>query len=248
MDAIFSKVATPGIDNVAQNIHVMMNKATGKTLSDAYVEVAMDVNVVESIKKIKRTPIKGRKLFLMESSQGELMSKLFAGWPGKFKRDGTGILDHPAGDDLDPLTVEKSPPSLIQRKEFESLLAVCRNYKLHFSRKCGERPFEHFISLLSKFPWDQPHIITTMQRDHLYEYYKQATAILQSHVSKPYTSLDPTLMHRMTRAALISPGLTVPQKRGILKASTMECPIDLAHLLEKQLPELHTTTNEECWP
>lgn len=76
-----------------------------------------------------------------------------------------------------------------------------------------------------------------MQRDHLYEYYKQATGILDSekimmtwsidleyaailhgHVSKPYTNLDHTLLPRMIRAALQSPGLTIPQKKGILKA------------------------------
>ncbi|KAF7723835.1 hypothetical protein EC973_001560 [Apophysomyces ossiformis] len=173
--AIFSDVATPSPKDVAQNIHVMMNKATGKTMSDAYVEVAMNVSISDAIKKIKRAPVKGRKLFLMESSQGELMSKLFTGWPGEFKKDGTGVLPPCVVDDLNSSTANKSPPSLIQRRDFESLLAVCRNYKLHFSRKCGERPFEHFISLLCKFPWDQPQILTTMQRDHLYEYYKQAT-------------------------------------------------------------------------
>lgn len=108
----------------------MMNKTTGKTLSDAYVELAPNVNVQAAIRKVKRTPVKGRKLFLAESSQGELMSKLFSGWPGKFENDGTGIGDSPTNYDTGVFTGSNTMPSLVQRKEFEALLAVCRNYKV----------------------------------------------------------------------------------------------------------------------
>lgn len=42
--------------------------------------------------------------------------------------------------------------------------------------------------------------------------------ILKNHLSKPYVNLDRTLMTRMVRAAVQCPGLTIPQKKGVLLA------------------------------
>ncbi|KAI9317484.1 hypothetical protein BX666DRAFT_2026764 [Dichotomocladium elegans] len=217
-------VRMPDPNDIAQNVHIVINKLTGKTLADAFVEVASEGDAVKAVKNYHHPPVKGRKIYIAVSSQDRLLKELFPEWPGKFV-NGKAILT----ENKDP---DAPPPPLIQRKEFESLLAICRNFKLHFSRKCGERPFENFISLLVKFPWDQPDIITTMQRDHLYEYYKLATSVLKNHLAKPYVNLDPQLMTRMIRAALQCPGLTVPQKRGILVAGNVECPPDLTEFIE----------------
>ncbi|KAI7870652.1 hypothetical protein BDF14DRAFT_1501391 [Spinellus fusiger] len=232
---LLSNLMMPNQNQVVQAIHVMMNKSTGKTLSLAFVEVLSDKEeTARTIRTLKRPPVKGRKLFFEQSSQHELMKELYPGWTTYFPSEGASVVS----EDF------QLQPGLIQRGEYESLLAVCRNFKLHFSRKCGERPFEHFISLLVKYPWDQPHIITTLQRDHLYEYYKQATAILRGHISKTHSTLDPTLLPRMIRGAIQSPGLTIPQKKGILTASASYCPSDLAHLLVQKPPET-VSENEE---
>ncbi|KAI9265167.1 hypothetical protein BDA99DRAFT_507933 [Phascolomyces articulosus] len=108
---------------------------------------------------------------------------------------------------------------------------------MRYSRKCPERPFENYISMMIKFPWSTPEIITTMQRDHLYEYYKLATATLRFHLNKPYHQINNTLMMRMVRTALVCPGLTVNQKKGILTSSEIPCPEDLTHYLESPLDE-----------
>ena len=57
----------------------------------------------------------------------------------------------------------------LTRDEVNAILLVCKNYKLHFSRKCAERPFENVISIISKIPWHIPKIINTLHRDHIFE-------------------------------------------------------------------------------
>ncbi|OAD66310.1 hypothetical protein PHYBLDRAFT_152635 [Phycomyces blakesleeanus NRRL 1555(-)] len=237
--SILTNLTMPNPDKCVQNIHIIMDKHTGKTLDHAYIEVLSDKQtIVEAIKTYRRPPVKGRRLSLSESSQDDLMSDLYPGW-----KDSLGISSFKAnGDD----TNIQNQPGLIEREDYEALLAVCRDFKLHFSRKCAERPFEHFISLLIKYPWDQPQRITTLQRDHLYEYYKQATGILKEHLFRHQAIFDPTLLQRMVRGAIQSPGLTVPQKKGILKASLCVCPDDLSHLLVQKSPE--TTATEDSAP
>jgi len=60
----------------------------------------------------------------------------------------------------------------LTRDEVNAILLVCKNYKLHFSRKCAERPFENVISIISKIPWHIPKIINTLHRDHIFELLK----------------------------------------------------------------------------
>jgi len=60
----------------------------------------------------------------------------------------------------------------LTRDEVSAILLVCKNYKLHFSRKCAERPFENVISIISKIPWHIPNIINTLHRDHIFELLK----------------------------------------------------------------------------
>jgi len=61
----------------------------------------------------------------------------------------------------------------LTRDEVSAILLVCKNYKLHFSRKCAERPFENVISIVSKIPWHIPKIINTLHRDHIFELLKR---------------------------------------------------------------------------
>ncbi|KAI9285956.1 hypothetical protein BC943DRAFT_322172 [Umbelopsis sp. AD052] len=68
----------------------------------------------------------------------------------------------------------KQGQTFITRQEINSLLTICRNYKIHFSRKCPERPFENIMSIVCKYPWYQPELVTALQRDHIYECLKLA--------------------------------------------------------------------------
>ncbi|KAG2224441.1 hypothetical protein INT45_002980 [Circinella minor] len=254
-------------DSVAHNIpskkyavaminNIVIDKISGKTQKEAFVEFDSKEELNTRLKNLKRNPtLTGRKVIVARSSPEELFRKVFPSWKGVFINGIPSITSIKMGDgddryDISNNNLEESnqcqgqraiasivPPLLVKGFEYDSLLNICRNYKLRYSRKCPERPFENFISMMVKFPWDTPDIITTMQRDHLYEYYKLATGTLRYHLSKPYHQFDSTLMMRMIRPALVCPGLTANQKKGIVIASGMPCPEELLHYLQTPLED-----------
>ncbi|KAI7848730.1 hypothetical protein BDC45DRAFT_574618 [Circinella umbellata] len=238
-------------DTNHQYVHIVIDKISGKTQKDAFVEFNSEEELDIALKYLKRNPaLKGRKVVVSRSSTEELFRNVFPSWKGVFINGIPSItsIKMRNGDDrcnIDNNDLEESnqcqgsivPPLFVKGLEYDSLLNICRNYKLRYSRKCPERPFENFISMMVKFPWDTPDIITTMQRDHLYEYYKLATGTLRYHLSKPYHQFDSTLMMRMIRPALVCPGLTANQKKGIVIASGMSCPEELLHYLESPLED-----------
>lgn len=135
----------------------MMDRASGKTLSDrCFVEFA-NIHELRSALSV-RTPmfLRGRIVRMVESSPAVLFHATFP--------NHNALL--PGGP-------------FITRDEINSLLVICKSYKLHGSRKCPERPFENILSIVSKCPWHQPHLITTMHRDHIYEMLKLAIGMFQ---------------------------------------------------------------------
>jgi len=115
----------------------------------------------------------------------------------------------------------------LTRDEVSAILLVCKNYKLHFSRKCAERPFENVISIVSKIPWHIPKIINTLHRDHIFELLKLSLESLKTHLSKEYINISPTLMNRLIRSGICCPGFTDKQKNMILNFSDHNCPKDI---------------------
>jgi hypothetical protein len=153
----------------------MMDRTTGKTLSDAYVEFLTVGDMRRAIETRHQKPLKGRIVSVSECTQEELLGVVFPKWRGTFY--GTCAIP-PASEVVKSMSTAAGGgnsgccPPFITREEINSLLVVCKNYKLHFSRKCAERPFENIISVITKYPWHQTHLITTMHRDHIYEMLK----------------------------------------------------------------------------
>ncbi|RUS23625.1 hypothetical protein BC938DRAFT_474859 [Jimgerdemannia flammicorona] len=193
----FSHLQLPSQSVVSQPIHVelylitrnkfittfiyllrkyMYIRTTGKTLSDAYVEISHRTDLTKAVESRHMKPLKGRLVSVTVVTQEELMHVIFPRWRGDF----TGI-DAIVPDVATLKTIstaagggDMTTPPFVTREEINSLLVVCRNYKLHFSRKCAERPFENIISVIAKYPWHQPQLITTLHRDHVYEMLKLA--------------------------------------------------------------------------
>ena len=123
----------------------MINKSTGKTQKEAFVEFDSEEDFAMAMKKLKSgSMFKGRKVNVIKSSTEELLRNVFPTWKGEFI-DGVPSISIGNNDDhCDSHSVEKSkeqhlrssntsivpPPSLIQRHEYDSLLNVCRNYKV----------------------------------------------------------------------------------------------------------------------
>ncbi|CAG8493881.1 17208_t:CDS:10 [Acaulospora morrowiae] len=220
--AFFSAFKLPNASLYAQCIHIIMDRTTGKTLSEAYVELATLADAHRAVDTRNMKPLKGRLVSCMRSSQEDLMRAIFPKWKGEFS----------GCDAVVTADVLQSSPTVphvpyITREEMNSLLVVCRNYKLHFSRKCAERPFENIISVLVKFPFHQGDLYTTLQRDLLFEMLKLAIESLKIHLSKDYHRIDETLLERMMRAGIMTPVFTERQKLMILQVSGMALPEDL---------------------
>ena len=98
------------------------------------------------MKKLKSRPMfKGRQVNAIKSSSEELFRNVFPNWKVEFI-DGVPSISIDNNDDhCDSRSVEKSkkqypessntsivppPPLLIQRHEYDSLLNICRNYKV----------------------------------------------------------------------------------------------------------------------
>ncbi|KAI8996970.1 hypothetical protein BDB01DRAFT_830601 [Pilobolus umbonatus] len=208
----------PDTMELAQNIHIIMDIRTGKTCGTAFVEVHNTKSIDAILKDINSPlPLQGRRLRHFSSSYDELFKHLFPGWRGKCEN---GQIIPPDTQDVASIDEYQDPLFFINQKDLQSLVNVCRNYKIYYNRKCGERPFEFLISILLHIPWDQPKVVTTIQRDLIYECYKLVT-------EKPFHPFSSDLLLRMVRAALQSEGFTPKQKNGILDKAKMTCPLDL---------------------
>ncbi|KAI7901470.1 uncharacterized protein BX663DRAFT_562363 [Cokeromyces recurvatus] len=241
----FGNCRSPSPSICIQSIHIMMNRTTGKTLSDAYVEFASVLDMQRAIETRNQKPLKGRIVSVTECSQEELLMTIFPKWRGQFQ----GIYAIPPTIKV-VRTMSTAAgggnsgcsPPFVTREEINSLLVVCKNYKLHFSRKCAERPFENIISIIAKYPWHQLYLISVMHRDHIYEMLKLSIEALKLHLAKDYVQIDPTLLERLTRAGIMCPAFTERQKKTLLQTASIECPKDIVHLLTSQNTTTTTTT------
>ncbi|KAI7872816.1 hypothetical protein BDF14DRAFT_1748969 [Spinellus fusiger] len=235
--AFFCQCRMPSPSVYAQSIHIMMDRTTGKTLSDAYIEFATVVDLRRAIETRNQKPLKGRIVTATECTQDELLSIVFSKWRGKFC--GISAIP-PASDVVKSMSTAAGGggvncPPFITREEINSLLVVCKNYKLHFSRKCAERPFENIISVITKYPWHQSYLISTMHRDHIFEMLKLSIESLRTHLSKDYVHIDSSLLERVTRTGLMCPAFTERQKLTLLQNARIECPADIYHLLNNMI-------------
>nr|CAG8451092.1 11275_t:CDS:10 [Entrophospora candida] len=198
------------------------NLPDASNYSQTFIELVNKNEAKRAVETRNLKPLKGRIITCMESTQGDLMKAIFPKWKGEFSGSNAIVTQ----------TVLQSNPTIphvpfITREEMNSLLVVCRNYKLHFSRKCAERPFENIISVLVKFPFHQGELYTTLQRDLLFEMLKLAIESLKIHLSKEYHRIDDTLMERMMRAGILTPVFTERQKLMVLHVSGLSLPEDL---------------------
>lgn len=110
----------------------MMDRTTGKTLSDAYVEFSSVSDMRRAIETRNQKPLKGRVVSVNECSQEELLSVVFPKWRGQFH--GTLAIP-PASEVVRTMSTaagggNSGCPPFITREEINSLLVVCKNYKV----------------------------------------------------------------------------------------------------------------------
>lgn len=88
------------------------------------------------------------------------------------------------------------------------------------------RAFENIISILSKIPWDQPNLMTSLERDHLFELAKLGVDARMQNESIIDGESDDLLV-RLVRAGLCVPLFSEKQKLMLLGTSKIKCPPEL---------------------
>jgi len=63
-----------------------MNRTSGKTFSDAYIEFITEEDANTAIETRNKTILKGRIVTISKSSQKELMKSLFPSWAGNYTK------------------------------------------------------------------------------------------------------------------------------------------------------------------
>jgi len=103
------------------------NSSTGKTLSEAYIEFATIAEAQRAVDARNMKPLKGRLVSCIQSCQEDLMRAVFPQWKGEFSG-----CDAVITNELLQSTHFVSRIPLIMREEINSLLVVCRNYKVFY--------------------------------------------------------------------------------------------------------------------
>jgi len=173
MLAFFAGFPHPPEHLLSQNVHILMDRSTGKTFNSAFVELALTPHQAGMVAQARNLKVlKGRLVTVELSSQDELMRSLFPKWAGQFQNgepliSGEQLVTSTAtaaatghqetedaassndsgqpARDSEPATstaactiVAPYTPPFITRDEINSLLLVCRNYKVKGITSCSE--------------------------------------------------------------------------------------------------------------
>ncbi|RKO83424.1 hypothetical protein BDK51DRAFT_49976 [Blyttiomyces helicus] len=237
--------------HLTQAVHIIMNRETGKTQSECFVEFPTVGDAQRAlVRNSGRGCLRGRNVVAAWSSQEELRAALFPTWAGTpppADADSTPSSPAETGEvtvssrlaaaDAGPYgssSAEQSADAagpadrghtikpFLSRDEINSILMICKQFKLYFSRKCAERPFENVISILAKMPWYEPELISTIQRDHIFEMLKLSLESLHYHLSREHHQISGSLQSRMVRAGLCVPLFTERQKTLLMSVAVKD--------------------------
>lgn len=176
-------------------MHIPIDRTTGKTRNETFIELK-DFNEAERcVAYYNRKILKGRLVSVQSSSYTELFNTHF------------------------PHAIPEQN-IFLAKEEINSILAVCKNFKMHFSRRCAQRPFEHIESILSLLPWK---IINVASRDMIFEMVKQALEYLLGHLSRPLSTLADEVLDCYMCAALNFPIFTEKQKKMLQQMTVCMC-------------------------
>lgn len=104
----------------------------------------------------------------------------------------------------------------VTQEEVQNLLTHAKTFKSPYTRKCPQRPFENFISILCLFPWANKSVYAQQQAELLFAGYSNLVSILQWHIRKgKIPSLDTALLRRLIIAGTNLTDFNPDQKRFI---------------------------------
>ncbi|CAO3660417.1 unnamed protein product [Umbelopsis ramanniana] len=125
-------------------VHIIIDRGTGKTVSNAFVEVLDLSEAQRAVTTCHRKPLKGRLVHVSLSNQDELLKSLFPCWVGNFVKGMAIPTDTQS-------ILSKQGQTFITRQEINSLLTICRNYKVTQCDICYVLPSFKLIAGIDPF-------------------------------------------------------------------------------------------------
>ncbi|KAG8898736.1 hypothetical protein FRB99_007192, partial [Tulasnella sp. 403] len=179
----------------ADRIHILLERATGKTLSHCFVELSLQnarIALRTCQNKIIGNGRRTRAVSVTVSSQEELMAQLFPNWRGIFKSS------QPSVEGLDQRRAKDALKcGLLSSSELDSLMNLLNN-----PEAIPTLPFHALISILQKFPApsETRAFWTSSLRDRLFAVVQAAMQILAIRVSQQ--GWDAKLLNEVEYAAV----------------------------------------------
>ncbi|KAG5520107.1 hypothetical protein PMAC_001183 [Pneumocystis sp. 'macacae'] len=211
----------------SQPIHFIMDRMSAKTQSECYVELSSRNDAQRLAERRSGKLLGSRNVVLEIATQEELMNRIFPKWKGEWK----GV-DPYADENLKSIRQFSVPKAeIVTREELNSLINHVKTYRSPYSRKCPQRPFEDFISILAKFPWHKGDFYTVGQRDLLHSSLITFIEILKGHLKKGrLPELNFRLLERLIHAGTINTCFTERQKFEIFKIAGLPCNFETSRI------------------
>ncbi|GAA5831969.1 hypothetical protein JCM11251_002768 [Rhodosporidiobolus azoricus] len=136
---------------VPMPIHLVLHRATGRTLPHCYLELASVEQATALIAMMDRTSLGDRTVRVKWERPGEMMRDFFS---QEVFFQGPDVTRSPAAAPLPHLPPEgyKLPDVLLTTEDLRRIVAYCQQ-PFYFRERPYERAFYHIISLIAKFPW-----------------------------------------------------------------------------------------------
>ncbi|EMR11448.1 hypothetical protein PNEG_00467 [Pneumocystis murina B123] len=204
----------------SQSIHFIMDRMSAKTQSECYVELSSRNDAQRLAERRSGKLLGSRNVILEIATQEELMNRIFPKWKGEWK----GVNPY-VDENLKSIRQFSVPKAeIVTREELNSLINHVKTYRSPYSRKCPQRPFEDFISILAKFPWHKGDFYTVSQRDLLHSSLITLIEILKGHFKKGrLIELNFRLLERLVHAGTTNTCFTEKQKFEIFKMAGLSC-------------------------
>ncbi|GAA6049943.1 hypothetical protein JCM3770_007061 [Rhodotorula araucariae] len=155
-----------------QPIHIVLHRATGRTLPHCYLETVDNALATELIRRMDRSQLGDRTVRVKWERPGELLRDLFA-QEAYFQMGGSGPGQHvssPAAAPLPHLPPEgfRIPDVLLVPEDLNRLVQYSVR-PMQYRERPFERAFFNVATLLNKFPWVRDDLWNVDLRDMMFE-------------------------------------------------------------------------------
>ena len=157
--------------SVCSPVHFVLDRTSGKTQSEIFLELSSIADAERFAQRKTGKTLGNRNVNIEIVSSKEMLNAIFP----RARAD-----------------------QWVTQEEIQNILTHAKTFKSPYTRKCPQRPFENFISILALFPWANKSVFAREQIELLYAGYSSLISILQWHIRKgKITSLDTTLLKRL---------------------------------------------------